>query len=99
MAPTAAFALGADSAVAAGPGPITTLGTTRHITIYAERLASGEHGYALAPGKAPIPGPPLVMWEGDTLQLAPVTTAGQRLPMHPHGGDFDTQSAGRPCDA
>ncbi|MFI9486515.1 multicopper oxidase domain-containing protein [Promicromonospora sp. NPDC052451] len=99
MAPTAALALGADSAVAAGPGPITTLGTTRHITIYAEALPGGQYGYGLAPGKATIPGPLLEMWEGDTLQIELVNNTDKRLSIHPHGVDYSTDSDGSPFNA
>ncbi|GGM23493.1 multicopper oxidase domain-containing protein [Promicromonospora citrea] len=99
MAPTAALALGADSAVAAGSDPIAALGTTRHITIYAERLASGQYGYGLAPGKATIPGPLLEMWEGDTLQIELVNNTDKRLSIHPHGVDYDTESDGSPFNA
>lgn len=96
MAPTAALALGADTAAAAGPGIIRPLGTTRHITVYAEPLPGGLYGYGLAPGKATIPGPLLEMWEGDTLQIELVNNTDKRLSIHPHGVDYKTESDGSP---
>jgi FtsP/CotA-like multicopper oxidase with cupredoxin domain len=96
MAPTAALALGADTAAAAGTGIVRPLGTTRHITIYAEPLPGGLYGYGLTPGKATIPGPLLEMWEGDTLQIELVNNTDKRLSIHPHGVDYKTESDGSP---
>ena len=97
MAPTAALALGADTAAAAGPGIIRPLGTTRHITVYAEPLPGGLYGYGLAPGQGrPSPGPLLEMYEGDTLEIELVNNTDQRLSIHPHGVDYNTASDGSP---
>lgn len=96
MAPTAALALGADTAAAAGTGIVRPLGTTRHITVYAEPLPGGLYGYGLTPGKATIPGPLLEMWEGDTLQIELVNNTDKRLSIHPHGVDYKTASDGSP---
>ena len=93
MAPTAALALGSDSAAAVSSA---ALGTTRHITVYAEALPGGQYGYGLTPGKATIPGPVLEMWEGDTLQVELVNTTDKRLSIHPHGVDYATDSDGSP---
>ena len=93
MAPTAALALGSDSAAAVSTA---ALGTTRHITVYAEALPGGQYGYGLTPGKATIPGPVLEMWEGDTLQVELVNTTDKRLSIHPHGVDYATDSDGSP---
>jgi FtsP/CotA-like multicopper oxidase with cupredoxin domain len=104
MAPTAALALGADTAAALSTKPapapttppISTQGTTRHITMYAEELPGGQYGYGLAPGEATIPGPMLEMWEGDTLQIELVNNTDRRLSIHPHGVDYKTTSDGSP---
>lgn len=98
VVPTAALALGADSAAAVTTAdkPISTLGTTRNITIYAESLPGGQYGYGLSPGKATIPGPLLEMWEGDTLQIELVNNTDKRLSIHPHGVDYKTESDGSP---
>lgn len=95
MAPTAALALGSDTAVAVSSS-VRPLASTRHITVYAEALPGGQYGYGLTPGKATIPGPVLEMWEGDTLQVELVNNTDKRLSIHPHGVDYATDSDGSP---
>ena len=84
-------AAGAESASAAAAGQ------TRQITLYAEQLpGSNLVGYALEPGKPTIPGPLLEIYEGDTLEIELVNNTDQRLSIHPHGVNYDTNSDGAP---
>jgi FtsP/CotA-like multicopper oxidase with cupredoxin domain len=84
-------AAGAESASAAAAGQ------TRQITLYAEQLAGTNLvGYALEPGKPTIPGPLLEIYEGDTLEIELVNNTDQRLSIHPHGVNYDTNSDGAP---
>ncbi|MEV4800470.1 multicopper oxidase domain-containing protein [Nonomuraea sp. NPDC049421] len=81
--PTAASSL-------AGPAA----GAVRRITLYAERLADGQLGYGLEPGKATIPGPLIEMVEGDTLEIEMVNTLDVAASLHVHGVDYDVASDG-----
>ncbi|MFC7303525.1 multicopper oxidase domain-containing protein [Streptomyces monticola] len=67
---------------------------TRHIKLYAEKLADGQMGYGLEKGKASIPGPLLEMVEGDTLHIELENTADVAVSLHPHGVDYEISSDG-----
>ncbi|MGH3433627.1 MAG: multicopper oxidase domain-containing protein [Thermocrispum sp.] len=71
---------------------------TQQLTIYAEAIADGLFGYGLSPGEATIPGPLLEIYEGDTLEIELVNTTDERLSIHPHGVDYDTDSDGAPLN-
>ena len=73
-------------------------GSTRQITIYAEKISDQLVGYGLAPGNATVPGPVLEMWEGDTLEIELVNTTDKTLSIHPHGVDYDVNSDGSPMN-
>ncbi len=88
-------AAGAESASA----PAGAAGQLRQITLYAEQLAGTNLvGYALEPGKPTIPGPLLEIYEGDTLEIELVNNTDQRLSIHPHGVNYDTNSDGAPLN-
>ncbi|MEV4080137.1 multicopper oxidase domain-containing protein [Nonomuraea fuscirosea] len=72
----------------------TATGAVRRITLYAERLADGQLGYGLEPGKATIPGPLIEMVEGDTLEIEMVNNADVTASLHVHGVDYDIASDG-----
>jgi manganese oxidase len=69
---------------------------TRRVTIYAEKIGANQLGYGLTPGQATIPGPLLEIYEGDTLEIELVNTTDERLSIHPHGVNYDTNSDGSP---
>lgn len=96
----AAVAAVAPVAVASAAGPTATaaLGRTRRVTIYAEALPNGQFGYGLTPGGATVPGPLLEVYEGDTLEIELVNSTSQRLSIHPHGVNYDTDSDGSPLN-
>ena len=71
-----------------------TMGAVRRITLYAERLADGQLGYGLEPGKATIPGPLIEMIEGDTLEIEMVNNLDVAASLHVHGVDYDVSSDG-----
>ncbi|MCT2584315.1 multicopper oxidase domain-containing protein [Actinophytocola sp. S1-96] len=71
---------------------------TRRLTMYAERIGDNLIGYGLAPGQATVPGPLLEIYEGDTLEIELVNTTDQRLSIHPHGVNYDTNSDGAPLN-
>jgi FtsP/CotA-like multicopper oxidase with cupredoxin domain len=73
-------------------------GSTRRVTIYAEKISDQLVGYGLAPGKATVPGPVLEMWEGDTLEIELVNTTDKTLSIHAHGVDYDVNSDGTPMN-
>ncbi|MGC7093632.1 multicopper oxidase domain-containing protein [Amycolatopsis lurida] len=83
---------------AAAPHAAAAAGVTRKLTIYAEPLPGGQFGYGLEPGKASIPGPLLEIYEGDTLEIELVNNTDQRLSIHPHGVNYDTNSDGSPLN-
>jgi manganese oxidase len=86
-------AAGAESASATA----AAAGQTRQITLYAELLpGTNLVGYALEPGKPTIPGPLLEIYEGDTLEIELVNNTDERLSIHPHGVNYDTNSDGAP---
>jgi len=100
LAGAAAGVLVPSAAVAASAAPAAAAaGHTRQITIYAEALPGNLYGYGLEPGKAPIPGPLLEIYEGDTLEIELVNNTDQRLSIHPHGVNYDTASDGAPLNA
>ena len=86
------------TAAPAAPPQEAQRGTTRRITIYAEKISDQLVGYGLAPGKATVPGPLLEMWEGDTLEIELVNTTDKTLSIHPHGVDYDVNSDGSPMN-
>jgi FtsP/CotA-like multicopper oxidase with cupredoxin domain len=95
----AASGVAAFSAAAAGTASASAAaaGQLRQITLYAEQLpGSNLVGYALEPGKPTIPGPLLEIYEGDTLEIELVNNTDQRLSIHPHGVNYDTNSDGAP---
>ena len=67
--------------------------TTRRLTLYAEKVGDG-FGYGLAPGAATVPGPTLVMREGERLEVKLVNRTAKTLSMHAHGVDYDVHSDG-----
>ncbi len=69
-------------------------GAVRHLTLYAEKLADGQMGYGLEPGKASIPGPLIEMVEGDTLHIEVINTMDVDVSLHPHGVDYEITSDG-----
>lgn len=95
VAPVAVTGAAAPFAAAAAAQP---KGKVRQLTLYAEALPDGEFGYGLTPGQATIPGPLLEIYEGDTLEIELVNDTDQRLSIHPHGVDYDTDSDGAPIN-
>ncbi|MFD4191075.1 multicopper oxidase domain-containing protein [Amycolatopsis thermoflava] len=91
---TAAAGLAASVPGVAAAAPLRAAGTTRRITMYAEKISDELYGYGLAPGGATVPGPVLEMWEGDTLEIDLVNTTDRVLSLHPHGVDYDVNSDG-----
>jgi FtsP/CotA-like multicopper oxidase with cupredoxin domain len=69
-------------------------GSVRRMTLYAEKLADGQMGYGLEPGKATIPGPLIEMVEGETLEIEMVNNLDVTASLHVHGVDYDTASDG-----
>lgn len=100
LAGAAAVAAVAPVVVASTAGSTATAaaGRTRRVTIYAEALPGGMFGYGLAPGQATIPGPLLEIYEGDTLEIELVNSTSERLSIHPHGVNYDTNSDGSPLN-
>ncbi|HWM07189.1 MAG TPA: multicopper oxidase domain-containing protein [Actinophytocola sp.] len=100
----AAAGLVAPMAIAGAAAPFTVSaaaqpkGKVRQVTVYAEALPGGLFGYGLNPGQATIPGPLLEIYEGDTLEIELVNNTDQRLSIHPHGVDYDTNSDGSPLN-
>jgi FtsP/CotA-like multicopper oxidase with cupredoxin domain len=69
-------------------------GAVRRITLYAEKIADGQFGYGLKPGKATVPGPLIEMVEGETLEIEMVNNLDVTASLHVHGVDYDTASDG-----
>ena len=67
-------------------------------TLFAKRLGPGRIGYGLTPRSASIPGPTLVMTEGDCLQVTLVNDTKRKLSMHAHGVDYTVASDGTPLN-
>ncbi len=95
----AASGVAALSAAAGAESASAAAGALRQITLYAEQLKdSNLVGYALEPGKPTIPGPLIEIYEGDTLEIELINTTDQRLSIHPHGVNYDTNSDGAPLN-
>jgi len=69
-------------------------GSTRRMTLYAEKLPNGQMGWGLEPGKATIPGPLIELTEGETLEIEMVNNLDVAASLHVHGVDYDTASDG-----
>ncbi|MFG2193663.1 multicopper oxidase domain-containing protein [Streptomyces sp. NPDC048639] len=69
-------------------------GKVRRLKLYAEKMPDGRLGYALAKGKATVPGPLIEMTEGDTLHVEFENTMDVPVSLHVHGVDYDTLSDG-----
>ncbi|WP_327044645.1 multicopper oxidase domain-containing protein [Microbispora sp. NBC_01189] len=76
-----------------------TPGDVRRITLYAEKLADGQMGYALEPGKPTIPGPLIEMIEGETLEIELVNNTDVTASLHVHGVDYEWNSDGTRMNA
>ncbi len=66
----------------------------RNMKLYIERLADGQMGYGLEPGKATIPGPLIEMVEGDTLHIEVENLMDVDASLHVHGVDYEITSDG-----
>ena len=71
---------------------------TNDVTLFAKKLGKGRIGYGLTPQTARIPGPTLVMTEGDCLQVNLVNDTDRKLSTHYHGVDYTVASDGTPLN-
>ncbi|MCA1708215.1 MAG: multicopper oxidase domain-containing protein, partial [Actinobacteria bacterium] len=72
---------------------------TNDVTLFAENLSKGRIGYGLTPESASVPGPTLVMTEGDCLQVTLVNDSDRKLSTHYHGVDYTVASDGTPLNS
>ncbi|WP_069814027.1 multicopper oxidase domain-containing protein [Streptomyces sp. TP-A0874] len=89
LAPSAVAAPRTASAARAGASD-----EVRYLTLYAEKLSDGRLGYGLKPGEASVPGPPIEMYEGDTLHIELVNLLDVTASLHVHGLDYEITSDG-----
>lgn len=100
VAVTGATSLSSASASTAAPAATSAPktapagGRTRHLKLYAEKLADGQMGYGLEQGKATIPGPLIELVEGDTLHIEFENLMDVPVSLHPHGVDYDIANDG-----
>ncbi|WP_419994685.1 multicopper oxidase domain-containing protein [Streptomyces boninensis] len=94
VVPTAALSTGAARRPAADPGGAEVKGVVKNVKMYAEALPNNQLGYGLEPGKATIPGPLLVIDEGDTLVIELNNTLDVPVSIHPHGVDYTIDNDG-----
>lgn len=90
----------AGSGLAAGSlsvGETSQAAGTRRVTLYAEPVGDG-YGYGYAPGTATVPGPTIVMQEGERLEVRLVNRTRRKLSLHAHGVDYDAASDGTPVN-
>jgi FtsP/CotA-like multicopper oxidase with cupredoxin domain len=66
---------------------------TRFLTIYAQKVGSGL-AYGLTPSTASIPGPTLILQEGECLAVTLVNNTTGKVSVHPHGVDYTVSSDG-----
>ncbi|HEV3471960.1 MAG TPA: multicopper oxidase domain-containing protein [Actinomycetota bacterium] len=71
---------------------------TESTTLFAKRIGRGRIGYGLTPKSVSIPGPTLVMTEGDCLQVTLVNDTTKKLSMHAHGVEYTVVSDGTPLN-
>ncbi len=71
---------------------------TRSISLFAEPLNRGKIGYGFTPETASVPGPPIVMYEGDCLAINLVNDTDRKLSLHAHGVDYTVASDGTPLN-
>lgn len=67
---------------------------TSSTSLYAEPMGKNRIGYGLTPKSASIPGPTIVMTEGDCKQITLVNDSKQSLSMHAHGVAYSVASDG-----
>lgn len=66
---------------------------TRHVTLYVQRF-SGGLGYGLSPSTVSIPGPTLILHEGECLAVTLVNNSIAKVSFHAHGVDYTVASDG-----
>ncbi len=84
--------------MAAVQPPQACLDPTRSISLFAEPLRRGKIGYGLTPDTASIPGPTIVMYEGDCLAINLVNDTDKKISLHAHGVDYSVASDGTPLN-
>jgi FtsP/CotA-like multicopper oxidase with cupredoxin domain len=67
---------------------------TSSMSLYAENIGKNRIGYGLTPKTASIPGPTIVMTEGDCKHVTLVNDTKARLSMHAHGVAYSVASDG-----
>jgi FtsP/CotA-like multicopper oxidase with cupredoxin domain len=71
---------------------------TNDMTLFAEKMSGGRIGYGLTPKTPQIPGPTIVMTEGDCLQVTLVNDTDRKLSTHYHGVAYTVASDGTPLN-
>jgi FtsP/CotA-like multicopper oxidase with cupredoxin domain len=71
---------------------------TESTALFAERIGKNKIGYGRTPTSATIPGPTLVMTEGQCLAVTLTNDTNKRLSMHAHGVDYTVASDGTPLN-
>lgn len=87
------------TSIAADQPPQACSNPTRQISLFAEKLSRDRIGYGLTPKSASIPGPTIVMQEGDCLAINLVNDSNGPLGLHVHGVDYTVASDGTPLNA
>lgn len=68
------------------------------ISLFAKNIGRNRIGYGFTPTTAKIPGPTIVMQEGECLAINLVNDTKRRLGFHPHGVDYTVASDGTPMN-
>lgn len=71
---------------------------TDSMSLFAKRIGPHRIGYGLTPKSVSIPGPTIVMDEGDCLQVTLVNDSNKKLGLHTHGVDYTVASDGTPLN-
>jgi FtsP/CotA-like multicopper oxidase with cupredoxin domain len=67
---------------------------TDSMTLYAESMSRGRHGFGLTPGHPTTPGPTIEMYEGDCLSVTLVNDTNRPVSLHPHSIAYTPASDG-----
>lgn len=71
---------------------------TGSITLFAERRGPNRVAFGRQPNRTTIPGPTIVMNEGDCLAVNLVNDTNEALSLHPHGVAYSPASDGTPLN-
>ncbi|MGH2806809.1 MAG: multicopper oxidase domain-containing protein [Actinomycetota bacterium] len=66
------------------------------ISLFADNVGRNRIGYGFTPRSVSIPGPTIVMQEGECLAINLVNDTRRQLSFHPHGVDYTVVSDGTP---